>query len=228
MFTAATLETLREQSDRLCDQLEGEAKGLNNIIDGIQGRIELMPVQKDAMIKDARGKSVQTVTGPVARVRELWERARPHEELWKDTALVLSKLPYDSSASTDALVRMEQRQRLASLPVTMLLREFEEARLEQNWPKISSIWSARLNLSASAKEQVSHHTFNLNGLAIPGQGSALASIARLRANNEFAEAILSGVMNVRGGHMSTRLNVARSRQVSARMVAAAEAIDAAG
>jgi hypothetical protein len=184
-----TLQSLQKVSGGL----KATVAAMRRMNDALNGKIERFESDKTRSqsfvaenIKAARDEAMPGMLKDLASMREAAGVAEAQIEFWASPALLLSRIPFDPDAATDAMIRLRYAGELASMDLPLLSLTQRNALADGN---LALVWACTMAARVSGAGGLA----DLSAVEIPGQAAALALIEDCDASLAEAEMIVAAM-----------------------------------
>jgi hypothetical protein len=184
-----TLQSLQ----KISGGLRSTVAAMHRVKDALNGKIEQFESDKTRSqsfvaenIKAARDEAMPGMLKNLASMREAAEVAGAQVEFWASPALLLSQIPFDPDAATDAVIRTRYAVELAAMDLPLLTLTQKNALADGN---LALVWACAMAARASGVGALA----DLSAVQIPQQAEALALIVDCDAALAEAELIIAAM-----------------------------------
>ncbi len=226
MRTAAQLANLKDRSNTAVSVMEAEIEKLNALIDKLEKDTSRSRGYIVEAVKEAREEALPRLANELARIRAHWTEASAQQRFWDSSALILSQQVFDADPAKDATIKLSLRAEFADTPAPLLQLAYEDARFENDLPRLWLIYTAGQRQTGINPNVASSLDMSFEGVEIPGQAVALAAISACHSNLEHGEMITAVATGLRINPVR-KMTVGRHMAVTSRLVTAAEAVQSA-
>ena len=188
MHDITTLESLASKADTAFQVISNTVAGLNEEISSIEKDTSRSEPFKLEKIKGLRDTTAPVLGEQYEVLGDIFKEIGKQSKFWESKPLLLSQQKFSEDAGTDATIKANTGRELASLPVDVLKLVIEDAQSNNNLPMLYEAWLTTHTRSEECSR--AGIAFDLEDIEIPGQGKALAAIAKAELYFREGETIL--------------------------------------
>lgn len=223
MLSVTSLQKKLEFSNAAIKKMETIIEGLNALIERSENDRSRSRDWILESVKTAREKAEPALTAELKTIITMAETSAAHQRFWENRPLLLSLQQFDEDDAKDAQIRLCHAAELSTASLPFLGLALENAKADKNLPLIYQCWRTGKERSSEANF-VNCVDLALEDIEIPGQAASLAAISACVSNRAHGEMIWQVSVSGQRGDPVRKLNVARQREASSRMVSPANAL----
>lgn len=224
MLNIEELKALEEQSTAAVRAVEASVEKLNALIahhekDSTRSRSFVVE-----QVKAEREKALPAIADTLKTIQAVNKEAAGQKRFWESKALLMSQQAFSDDPAKDAVIKSFWRSNLETMPSALLQLTYENARFDGDLALVWSVFSIGSMRGAADATVAGALNMTLDGIEVPDQAAALASISVCWSNVDYAEMVFAVASGLRADPVR-KMNVGRQQQVTSKLVTAAAGIE---